>query len=211
MYCRYCGKETGDKETICSTCARELGKKKKTNKKSNKKNTAIIIACVSLVLIGVIFLLVRNLQSPEDAVSENLDSIVNQQQEPINSDSLGSKIAEEIISNTSYQVLSANKDTAIVLVTAPDVYSLYMTAISDSKDTVPTSKEEYDSLINATLEYVNRKLCDNDYELKEYEVTIQLADDYQIEMNYELANALYGGLLQLQSELSEQYIGGDIQ
>ena len=83
-----------------------------------------------------------------------------------------------------------------------------MDEVQDKKDVVPQTASEYEQLVSSLLDSVYARLRDGDYEMKTTEVVVQLGDGYEIEISFELVDAMYGGLLSLQDELVNSYVGG---
>lgn len=207
MYCRYCGKKIEGYNTVCSVCSEKQSKGEKT--KNRKRNiliwlvSAIILLAAIIVLVSLVFQ-----KSPEEKVSTNLNTILAEEKELLEPEAVGTKIAELIFDNFSFEVVSANHKEATIIVSSPNIYSLYMSAIQEKNDLVPNNQEDYTELVNSLLDSVYEELSKGNYDVKVSEVTVQLNDDYNIELSYELIDAIYGGLLSLQKDLVNAYAGG---
>lgn len=209
MYCRFCEKKTFGDNTVCDDCAK---KRIKHNYMAHPRFYLVLLVVLVVAIVAIAIILLINLAKnrPEEKIKEELDSLLVAN-EYSSQDDLGALIANSLISDASYEIKSFNGDNVVVIVTAPNIYTLYKETIQEQGDTVPASMEEYEALVENVLTSVNQKLENQNYEYVVSEITITRADDAKIEISYELINALYGGLLSLQEELVNEYIGGDGQ
>ncbi len=181
-----------------------------TAKKNNRKSKQIILVSAISLLVVVCVIAAAVLQkSPKEKVTENMNSLLLQEKEQLDPESVGTKIAEAIYSNVSFEVMSANRETAKIVIHSPDIYSVYMAEVQRKGDVVPQTASEYEQLVSSLLDSVYAKLKDGDYKMKTTETVVQLNDEHEIELSYEFVDALYGGLLSLQDESVNSYIGGD--
>ena len=208
MYCRYCGKDTHSNATVCDVC---LKKQKKNGRIKNKRTQIILASVLLLVLIVVSIIFICQVQNrASNLVANGLDSLIIAR-EPSSTDDIGTKIANELIEGVSYEIQSIREDEAVIVVTAPNIRALYKQILKEQGDTVPSTAEEYQNLMNEILSQVDEEMRNGNYDYLITEITVYLDDDGEIEMSYELLDAFYGGLLTLQEELVGEYIGGDGQ
>lgn len=179
--------------------------KKPAAGKSKNALLLILVAAALLIIAAVLLALFMPRDTSKDKVEENLESLLSQEFEPLESDTVGNVIAETVFSHASFKVNSVQDDTAVITVTAPNLYFLYMQAIAPYKDVVPEDEDEYHALVDSTLATVLSELENRNYEMITRQVTVNLNDDQEIEVSYELVDALYGGLLSLQEALVESY------
>lgn len=217
MYCRKCGKELNENSLFCSGCGTPIKavEQKQSSQQGNnlpkgrRWKKMIVPAVLVLIIVSAIVLICFLFQkSPEEKVSTNLNTILAEEKELLEPEAVGTKIAERIFDNFSFEVVSANHKEATIVVSSPNIYSLYMSAIQEKNDLVPKNQEEYTELVNSLLDSVYEELSKGNYDVKVSEVTVQLNDDYNIELSYELIDAIYGGLLSLQKDLVNAYAGG---
>lgn len=210
MYCRYCGKKTEGNNTVCSTCSKKQDEGEKAKGKVKKIALWVVVVLFLLSAISVIaFFAFR--KSHEEKVTGNLHLLLEEEKGQLEPESVGSKIAEFVYGKVSFEVISASRKQATVIVSSPDIYTVYMATLQSKKSVVPESKEEYAELVNSLLETVYNELNNGNYNLKNYEITIELRNEHDIILSYELIDALYGGLLRLQGELINEYTGGSSQ
>ena len=205
MICRFCGKNTQSDKTICDVCL----KKQKKNGRTNKL-TRIILVSTFLLLLGVVVIIIFICQTQNrasDLFTNGLDYLLITR-EASAEDDMGTKIANELIDSVSYEILSVREDEAEIVVIAPDIRALYKRILKEQGDTVPSTVEEYQNLMNEILSKVNEEMGRGNYDYLITEITVCLNDDGEIEKTYELLDAFYGGLLTLQAELVNEYIGG---
>lgn len=217
MYCRKCGKELNENSLFCSDCGTPIKvvEQKQSSQQGNnlpkgrRWKKMIVPAVLVLFIVSAIILICFLFQkSPEEKVSTNLNTILAEEKELLEPEAVGTKIAELIFDNFSFEVVSANHKEATIIVSSPNIYSLYMSAIQEKNDLVPNNQEDYTELVNSLLDSVYEELSKGNYDVMVSEVTVQLNDDYNIELSYELIDAIYGGLLSLQKDLVNAYAGG---
>lgn len=176
-------------------------------KKARKRILWVVVTLCLLSAIAITaFFAFR--KSHEEHVTANLHTLLEKEKDRLEPESVGSKIAEFVYGKVSFEVISASRKQATVVVSSPDIYTVYMAALQSKKSAVPESQGEYAELVNSLLETVYNELNNGNYKLKNSEVTIQLRNEYEIILSYELIDALYGGLLNLQGELINEYTGG---
>lgn len=209
MYCRYCGRQTKSDATVCDACL----KKQNKNGRIKNKRTPIILASVLLLVLIVVAFIIFICQAKNRAsnlFANGLDSLIITR-ETSGTDDIGTKIANELIEGISYEIQSIREDEAVIVVTAPNIRALYKQILKEQGDTVPSTAEEYQNLMDEILSRVDEEMRKGSYDYLITEITVCLNDDGEIEMSYELLDAFYGGLLTLQEELVSEYIGGDGQ
>ena len=111
MYCRYCGKKTKDGVTVCTTCAKQHTGSTKMN--GIKFKTMILVSAILLLIAASIIALAFMHKSPEEKITENMNILLSQEKEQLDPESVGTKIADAIYGNVSFEVLSANSETAV--------------------------------------------------------------------------------------------------
>lgn len=106
----------------------------------------------------------------------------------------GQALAEEIAEQVSYTVLSEDEDQAVLEVTAPDFYGAFF----DLYD------PEGDDTVEDLLAQLQVELTESDRPMRTVQVTVP-KENGAIVMTWELADALYGGLLTAMNELTAGY------
>lgn len=208
MYCRYCGKKTNSDKTVCAACAKKQHSgSAKVGKQQKRIFLVVAVLLLGMVVLTVSFILVW--QSPKEKVENGMNELLSQESKQLNSDSIGTRIAKAIYQNVSFNVISVNRETATIEICSPDIYSVYMSVVQNEHDIIPESKEEYDELVSSLLETIYAEISSGNYKERTAEVIVQLCDEYEIQVSYELVDAIYGGLLSLQEELITEYTGGD--
>lgn len=193
--------------SVCSSCSKKQNKGRLPPKKARKRILWVVVTLCLLSAIAITaFFAFR--KSHEEHVTANLHTLLEKEKDRLEPESVGSKIAEFVYGKVSFEVISASRKQATVVVSSPDIYTVYMAALQSKKSAVPESQGEYAELVNSLLETVYNELNNGNYKLKNSEVTIQLRNEYEIILSYELIDALYGGLLNLQGELINEYTGG---
>lgn len=183
----------------------------KTTRPQKNKHISIVLIAVflfALISIGVLFFAQQNQNNTEKSIIKSLDALIVTQKHN-RPDDIGSQIANDVLSNTSYKITSVQAETATVSITAPDIYTLYKQALADIGNCVPASIEEYESLTKRVLTTVQNDLKNQNYTLTTTDILVQYDNNGNIEITRELIDACYGGVLTLQEDLVNEYIGGE--
>lgn len=121
----------------------------------------------------------------------------------------GVQIAELIFSKMTYTVTEVSDAQCIVTVVAPDVSKIFWDNFNPENYS-ELSKEKYQSAEEELMNKIKTSLENNNYSLKTMELTVPLVDG-KPEITYELADAFYGGLYSLTTELSGYYANGGVE
>ena len=121
----------------------------------------------------------------------------------------GDAVAELIYTQATYSVLSADGSSCTLSVSAPDVAAIYYSALDETNaaGTVVGDPESGAALQDAVLASMRSALESGGFTMRTCEVVVPI-ENGQAVLTYELADALYGGLLTLCDELTAQYVNG---
>lgn len=207
MKCPNCGNELPKGARFCTRCGSKTAPAEnsysKTSSGSKKWLIIIIIAAAAAAVIIAAVLLTR--KSPAQQAEESLKSQLAANGETLDTEDTGTRIAELIYRNAKWEVKSAKNGTAVISVSAPDFYALFK---SLANDTAPADADEYDAFISDLESSLEKALSRGNYSRMEKEVSVPIASDGSVTMTFDLADALYGGLLSLSNELETDYMGG---
>lgn len=176
--------------------------------KSNYKRIWIVpLAFLLLIFVTMAFFLFNHFSKirVKDDIKSNLDALLVVRE--VEDNDVGTLIANELLDDVYYEIKSIQGNTVVVSITAPNIHDLYIRILQEQGDIVPSNVEEYENLMESTLQKLNAELEKQNYDKQIAEITVHLIEDGSIEMSYELIDALYGGLLTLQKELVDGYIG----
>lgn len=142
----------------------------------------------------------------KDDIKSNLDALLVVREVEVEND-VGTQIANELLDDVIYEIKSIQGNTAVVSITAPNIHDLYIRVLQEQGDIVPSNLEEYKCLMEASLKKLKSELEKQNYTNLISKITVRISEEGSIEMSHELIDALYGGLLSLQRELVDGYIG----
>lgn len=171
----------------------------------------IILLSVTSVGLFAIFHLCNIKEKQENtakAIENNLDMLL-QVKEQNASNNIGIDIANEMICDISYEIIDIKDNLAVISVSSPNIYALYKKVILEQGDAVPSNSEEYNELLNTLLCKIKEDLTNSNYERTFSTISVIIDDDGNAEISHELLDAMYGGLLTLQEELTNAYMGGN--
>ena len=121
----------------------------------------------------------------------------------------GDAVSELIYTQATYSVLSADGSSCTLSVSAPDVAAIYYSALNETNaaGAVIGDPESGAALQDAVLKSMRSALESGSFTMRTCEVVVPI-ENGQAVLTYELADALYGGLLTLCDELTAQYVNG---
>lgn len=178
------------------------------SKRNCKRMCTVSLVLLVLIFVAMTFFLFHHFIKTrvKDDIKSNLDALLVVREVETEND-VGTQIANELLDDVFYEIMSIQGNTAVVSITAPNIHDLYIRVLQEQGDIVPSNVEEYENLMESTLQKLNEELEKQNYDKQISEITVHLIEDGSIEMSYELIDALYGGLLTLQKELVDGYIG----
>lgn len=178
------------------------------SKRNCKRMCTVSLVLLVLIFVAMAFFLFNHFIKTrvKDDIKSNLDALLVVREVETEND-VGTQIANELLDDVFYEIKSIQGNTAVVSITAPNIHDLYIRVLQEQGDIVPSNVEEYENLMESTLQKLNAELEKQNYDKQISEITVHLIEDGSIEMSYELIDALYGGLLTLQKELVDGYIG----
>lgn len=169
-----------------------------------KRITIIIsvLTIITLIIIGIVAILQSN--TSKDEMEIQIETLLNNDiSQNENTEEL--PIAEIIYQNMSYEVTKVKDGTCTISVTAPNMNILFFEVFDPNSYGKATSMEEYNSNVNSVLEQISTKLSKGEFEYITNTVEVPLNEEGQIEITYELVDALYGGLLSVQEIVLNNY------
>ncbi len=171
--------------------------------KQNKKRMIIICVCIFLLLsIITCILLFSSGFSKEQKLEEQLQDILDSAE----TDEDGTQVAEQIYSKTSFNIHDVTDSDCMITVTAPNIRELFFSIFNYADYSQATNFTEYEDTINKILGQLEKKLIEDKCQYITTDTKVPLDENGDLEITYELADALYGGLLTLQQELINNYI-----
>ena len=182
-----------------------------------KKKKWVIWSAIGLLVIGiaVIVFIFWGKSQKEASIQTQIDDllIITRDmnyvvEEEKTSADVGTEILTLILEHVTYDVKKMKSNNCEIEVMAPDIYSLYTKLMEQSPVTIPNNYEEYENLVNQRLQQVYSELKQGNYEMRSKVVEVPVKDG-KIETTNEFADAIYGGLVTLQEEIIEKYIGGN--
>lgn len=178
------------------------------SKRNCKRMCTVSLVLLVLIFVAMAFFLFNHFIKTrvKDDIKSNLDALLVVREVETEND-VGTQIANELLDDVFYEIKSIQGNTAVVSITAPNIHDLYIRVLQEQGDIVPSNVEEYENLMESTLQKLNAELEKQNYDKQISEITVHLIEDGSIEMSYELIDALYGGLLTVQKELVDGYIG----
>lgn len=193
---------------------REYGKKGRIQNKSkfkilnnNKRRTILMVAIGFLILAFVAIVRYLSYYNSTTDIAKNIEKQLKETLNSINNDNDNEvTIAERIYQEMSFEIIDYQESYCILSVTAPDLYSIFYSVFDSDAYKIPYDTEEYENLINKLLKEIENKLIEGDYSYITNVVEVSVNSEGEIEITYELIDALYGGLLTLQQELVNNYI-----
>ncbi len=179
-----------------------------------RKIPTYLFVIVAIVIAGAIIaggiIMINDSQNKKaiQAVENQMHELLAQSDKIAASapDDNANQIGEFIYSNMTYQVTEVKDSSCIIRVNAPNLYDVFYT-LYDADKYAPTSDiETYNSIVEEILEQIHTALNDGKYTMRSADVEVPLEEDGTIEMTRELVDAMYGGLLTLQEEITKKYI-----
>lgn len=179
-----------------------------------RKKPTFLIVLVAIVIVGAVIaggIIMIN----EDQNKEAIQAVENQMREFLTRsdeiaasapDDNANQIGEFIYSNMTYQVTDVKDSSCTIKVNAPNLYEVFYT-LYDADKYAPTSDiETYNSIVEEILTQIYTTLNDGKYNMRSVDVEVPLGENGNMEMTPELVDAMYGGLLTLQEEITKKYI-----
>lgn len=164
------------------------------------------------ILIGIIFFLHQH-QIKNNSVEEiekELDSILNSSEAAEETKNTEFPIAELIYQDMSYRIVEVDDSFCKISVKAPNIHKLFLDIFDSTIYDVPSDMDEYENAVNQLLNKIYIEMSAGNYEYVTNIVEVPFNEDGEIEITYELADALYGGLLSLQQEVFNNYVQDSI-
>ena len=168
---------------------------------------AIVIAC-AVIAGGIIIINDNQNKKAIQAVENQMHELLTQSDKIAASapDDIANQIGEFVYSNMTYQVTDVKDSGCIIRVNAPNLYDVFYT-LYDADKYAPTSDIEiYNSIVEEILAQIYATLNDGKYNMRSVDVEVPLGENGKMEMTRELVDAMYGGLLTLQEEITKKYI-----
>ena len=208
MKCPNCGNEIPAGARFCTKCGSkiapaEAGAYSKASSGNKKLLIIIIIAAAAAAAVIAAVLLTR--KDPVNQAGESLQKQLEANGETLDTEDTGTRIAELIYKNAKWEIKSVKNGTAVISISAPDFYTLFKDL---AKDTTPADAYEYNALISDLESSLERALSRGNYSRIEKDVSVPVSSDGSVTMTFDLADALYGGMLSLSNELEADYMGG---
>ena len=170
---------------------------------------AIIV--VGIVVAGVIIVINENQSKKAIEAAENQMQTILAQSDEIAAavpDDKANNIGEFVYSKMTYKVIEATKDSCTLRVSAPSLYQVFHNIYDPNKYETATDIESHTAIVEKIQEEILLVLTSGEYEIVTSDVVVPLSGDGKIQMTRELVDAMYGGLLTLQEEITIQYIEG---
>lgn len=174
-----------------------------------KRRTLLIIGAVLLILVLVFGVKVYRERRLKQAVTASIDAIAALP-EPAEGETPNQSLADQILSMADYKVLEVRDGWATIAVISPDLADIF-TQRQGSGSGEWSSLEEFEASVEALLDDMEEALQSEDCPMMTTEVDVELGEDGSVIPNYELADALYGGVLTMRDRLTEAYEKGNAE
>lgn len=120
----------------------------------------------------------------------------------------GETIADQIYDLMTYEVSEAENGACSITVKAPDMRDIFYSIFRPEDYSAPGDMEEYQSVVDDLLRQVEEKLTMGNHGWITSTVRVPCNENWEPEVNFELADALCGGMLSLEQELAASYMEG---
>lgn len=168
------------------------------------KKTIFIFICLTLTLL---YSGCNSKKTKEiEIITGKLNNIfsVSPQQKIADEENLGAHIEALIYENLYYTVIEVTDSSYTVTIQAPNMILLF-DELYDETQYLNLSASEYAVATEQLLSNIEKRLINKQFEVKETILTLPL-ENGEIMITEELINALYGGLIDVARELTENYL-----